>query len=67
MKRPFGFEIANVSTHSHPKVAGSIHLSLSLRPRVSTHSHPKVAGITSTRFALSFQKFQHTATRRWLG
>ena len=54
-----------VSTHSHPKVAGSERDKKVRVRRVSTHSHPKVAG--SARQANTPAKsFQHTATRRWL-
>ena len=34
-----------VSTHSHPKVAGSVNINRRQHAVVSTHSHPKVAGI----------------------
>ena len=56
---------AEVSTHSHPKVAGSVVKDVESGQYVSTHSHPKVAGTTQAGDLLGI-KFQHTATRRWL-
>ena len=55
-----------VSTHSHPKVAASIVNSVMRVSVVSTHSHPKVAALLPQSFEYCQDKFQHTATRRWL-
>ena len=59
--------LRNVSTHSHPKVAGASFLPNDSTSSVSTHSHPKVAGRCSKWLTISMLAFQHTATRRWLG
>ena len=47
--------IGDVSTHSHPKVAGSGGAGRQRGNKVSTHSHPKVAGLfeCGTVFAVS--------------
>ena len=55
-----------VSTHSHPKVAGGRQDVPHPDTGVSTHSHPKVAGPFFTKYARPREPFQHTATRRWL-
>ena len=55
-----------VSTHSHPKVAAPVNGGDMNKPKVSTHSHPKVAASEINARSPSDDRFQHTATRRWL-
>ena len=59
--------LPSVSTHSHPKVAGTALILNWRREAVSTHSHPKVAGLGVSGWPKWSASFQHTATRRWLG
>ena len=48
-----------------PEGGCSDHGKFQYKAKVSTHSHPKVAAQTMVNSNIK-QKFQHTATRRWL-
>ena len=58
--------ILAVSTHSHPKVAGTVSSAL-LPGCVFQHTATRRWLVAASVNGITITSFQHTATRRWLG